>query len=68
MGRGLGRGRFALDTADRILQRKPLPGDVGLCKRRIHAAELIYQRRTRAVIDSTPRLARIRIEVRNRTR
>ncbi|QCI63604.1 hypothetical protein E8M01_04735 [Phreatobacter stygius] len=54
LGRAVG-----LDLADRVFQRQPLARDVLFGKRRIHAAQLCNQGRSRAVIDRAACLASV---------
>ena len=57
VGDGLG-----LDPADRLFERQPLARDLVLVERRIDAAQLIDQRRTRALVQSAAVLAGIAVE------
>src|ERR1019366_722371 len=60
-------GRFPLDLADRLLERKALAGDVRFIERRRHAAQLRHQRRPRALIERTSGVAGILVETGNCT-
>src|SRR5262249_13112856 len=51
-----------LDLADRLLQRQPLAGDLGLVERRLHAAQLRHQRSPRALVERTAVLAGVLVE------
>ena len=55
-------GSIRLHLADSLLQRQPLARDVGFLERGIDAAQLVDQRRTRALIQHAAILARIVFE------
>ncbi len=55
-------GGFRFQPADRVFQRQTLAGDIGFVERRFDTAQLVDQRRTRALIKRATVLARILVE------
>jgi hypothetical protein len=64
----LGKHGFGFGFPDCILERQPLARDVGVRHRRIGASELIQEGLPGAVVDRSPRFARIALKALKRPR